>query len=144
MSSLSKIKKNIENFKTQDFYSRMTPEMYQQGIQIATRRVTENLAAQYDEKLQKIQNQANLEIMQAKRDIKNIISVELLYELARQLECFEKEPEFLEQKIEKVKEIYDNTMAAIKKNTEYKLESQAVKNFENKKKQLEKMFKLKF
>ena len=51
MSSLSKLRKNAENYKINQFYQNMTPEQYQEGIRIAIQKTTDDLTRQYNENL---------------------------------------------------------------------------------------------
>ena len=144
MSSIGKLRKNAENYRINEIYKNMTPEQYREGIRIAVKNTTETLTAEYDAKLKKIANESNTHIQAGMRMAIDTISVELLYELANQLECFVTEPEFLEDKINRVQEIYENTMKAIENYTNYKKVGKARKEFEAKKKKLEKMFNIEF
>lgn len=144
MSSLSKLKKNAENYKINQFYQNMTPEQYQEGIRIAIQKTTNDLTKQYNENLERLKEEANRNISQSATLAIDTISVELLYELGRQLGCFEENAEYLEEKIDKVRDIYINTMEAINKYTKYKKGNQARKDFEKKKRKVQKMFKVQF
>lgn len=144
MSSYSKLVKNAEKFKMEQMYNNMTPEQYKEGIRNAVKISTENLAKEYDKQIRKIQEQANFEINQGIKFSINIISVELLYEIANQMECFVDEPEYLDQKIDKIQAIYENTLNVIENYTNYKKQGQARKDFEKKQKIIEKMFNIKF
>ena len=144
MSSIGKLRKNAENYRINEFYRNMTPEQYREGIKLATKQTAESLAKEYNLKLQKIQEESNYKIKEGIKLTIDTISVELLYELARQLECFEENTEYLDQKIDKVQDIYSNTMKAIEKYTTYKKNGQARKDFEKKQKKIEKMFNIKF
>ena len=144
MSSLSKLKKNAENYKINQFYQNMTPEQYQEGIRIAIQKTTDDLTRQYNENLERLKEEANRNISQSATLAIDTISVELLYELGRQLGCFEENPEYLDQKIDTVQRIYENTMNAINKYTRYKKGNQARKDFEKKKHKVQKMFKVEF
>ena len=144
MSSLSKLKKNAENYKINQFYQNMTPEQYQEGIRIAIQKTTNDLTKQYNENLERLKEEANRNISQSATLAIDTISVELLYELGRQLGCFEENAEYLEEKIDKVRDIYINTMEAINKYTKYKKGNQARKDFEKKKRTVQKMFKVEF
>lgn len=144
MSSLSKLKKNAENYKINQFYQNMTPEQYQEGIRIAIQKTTDDLTRQYNENLERLKEEANRNISQSATLAIDTISVELLYELGNQLGCFEENPEYLDQKIDTVQRIYENTMNAINKYTRYKKGNQARKDFEKKKHKVQKMFKVEF
>lgn len=144
MSSIGKLRKNAENYRINEFYKNMTPEQYREGIKLTTKQIAESLTIEYNLKLQKIQEESNYKIKEGIKLAIDTISVELLYELARQLECFEENTEYLDQKIDKVQDIYKNTMSAIEKYANYKKESQARKEFLKKQKKVEKMFNIKF
>ena len=144
MSSIGKLRKNAENYKINQFYQNMTPEQYQEGIRIAIQKTTDDLTRQYNENLERLKAEANRNISQSATLAIDTISVELLYELGRQLGCFEENAEYLEEKIDKVRDIYINTMEAINKYTKYKKGNQARKDFEKKKRTVQKMFKVEF
>lgn len=144
MSSLSKLRKNAENYKINQFYQNMTPEQYQEGIRIAIQKTTDDLTRKYNANLERLKEEANRNISQSATLAIDTISVELLYELGNQLGCFEENPEYLDQKIETVQRIYENTMNAISKYTKYKKGNQARKDFEKKKHKVQKMFNVKF
>lgn len=144
MSSIGKLRKNAENYKINQFYQNMTPEQYQEGIRIAIQKTTDDLTRQYNENLERLKEEANRNISQSATLAIDTISVELLYELGNQLGCFEENPEYLDQKIDTVQRIYENTMNAINKYTRYKKGNQARKDFEKKKHKVQKMFKVEF
>jgi len=144
MSSLSKLRKNAENYKINEFYRNMTPEQYQEGIRIAIQNTTDDLTRKYNANLERLKAEANRNISESATLAIDTISVELLYELGNQLGCFEENPEYLDQKIDTVQRIYENTMNAINKYTRYKKGNQARKDFEKKKHKVEKMFNVKF
>lgn len=144
MSSLSKIRKNVENYNINQLYSNMTPEDYKNGIRTAVNGTIKELNIKYQENINKLKMEYEENLRYSTIYAIDTLSVELLYELAKQLGCFEKEPEFLEDKIYRVKEIYQNTMDSIKKYANYKTDNQAIKEYEKKKKKVEKMFKIKF
>lgn len=144
MSKLKKIRKNINNYELQQLCNNMTPEQYRQGVKIAVETTKKQLTYEFQKKFEKLANEYNRNLKEGITLSIDTISVELLYELANQLGCFEKDPDFLEDKIFRVQEIYDNTMNAIKKYAEYKNDNQARKKFEAKRKKVEKMFNIKF
>ena len=144
MSSLNKIKKNAERYRMDEIYRNMTPEQYREGIRLAVKNATEALAKEYDKNLEKVQERAKIEIKESVRAAIDMLSVELLYELGNQLGCFEENAEYLDEKIEKVQDIYKNTMQAIENYTTIKKQNQAHKNFYKRKEKVEKMFKIKF
>lgn len=144
MSSLSKLTKNIENYKINEFYKQMTPEQYKQGIENAVKFREQELYEVFNKEIKKIREDANAEVAMRNAIVRQLIIVELLYEIADELECFVKEPEFLDQKIEKVKGFYENTTKTIENYTKYKRTGQALRENEKKKKKLEEMFGIEF
>lgn len=144
MSSLSKLRKNTENYKINEFYKQMTPEQYKQGIKNAVKLKEQELYEIFNKELKKIREDVEAKAAMRRAIVKQLIMVELLYEIADELECFVKEPEFLDQKIEKVKGFYENTTKTIENYTKYKRTGQALKEHEKKKKKLEEMFGIEF
>lgn len=144
MSSLGKIRKNVENYRMNEVYKNMTPEQYREGIRHAVKIATDDMAREYENTLRKVEEKANSRVADGVRFAIDTISVELLYELGNQLGCFEENAEYLDEKIDKVQDIYKNTMSAIEGYTNYKKVGQASKEFEKKKKKVEKMFSIKF
>lgn len=144
MSKLGKLRKNAQSFTLREMYSNMTPEEYRNGIKMAVESAVRDLAIEYDKNINKLKNEYENSLKYSTIYAIDTLSVELLYELAKQMECFDEDTEYLEQKVEKVQEIYKNTMDAIKKYATYKTDNQAVKKFEMKKKKIEKLFDIKF
>ena len=144
MSSLSKLKKNAENYRLDNIYKNMTPEQYRTGVRRAVEIATKDMANEYDKTLKKMQEKSDMRVAESVRYAMDTISVELLYELGNQLGCFEENAEYLDQKIDKVQDIFKNTMSAIEKYTTYKKTGQAKKEFEEKQRKVEKMFNIKF
>ena len=144
MSSLGKIRKNAQKFNIEQMYSNMTPEDYKNGIRTAVNGTIKELNIKYQENINKLKMEYEENLRYSTIYAIDTLSVELLYELANQLGCFDKEPEFLEDKIYRVKEIYQNTMDSIKKYASYKTDNQAQREYNKKKKKVEKMFDIKF
>lgn len=144
MSCLGKLRKNVNNYEIKSIYANMSPEQYRQGVKIAVETTKKELTYEFQKKFERLANEYNRNLKEGITLSIDTISVELLYELANQLGCFEKDPDFLEDKIFRVQEIYDNTMNSIKKYAEYKNDNQARKKFEAKRKKVEKMFNIKF
>lgn len=144
MSKLGKLKKNANNYELKNIYENMSPKDYQRGITLAVETTKKELTYEFQKKFEKLANEYNRNLKEGITITIDTISVELLYELANQLGCFEKEPDFLEDKIFRVQEIYDNTMNSIKKYATYKTDNQARKKFKEKKKKVEKLFNIKF
>lgn len=142
MSKLGKLKKNAEKFEMQQFYSNMTPEQYREGIKVAVRQASEQLAKEYDRQLYKLRDDFNNKIKESVHITMDTFSIEFLYEVADQLECFVDEPENLEQKIELVQNIYENIMKSIQTYADIKTDKDAFKEFQRKKKQIEKVFNI--
>lgn len=144
-SPLKKIQKNAESFAIKKMYENMTPEQYQQGVREAIK-ITENrLAREYDEKLEKMRKQYNQALQAGTLIAMDTLAIEMLYELGDELECYKDEPEYLDQKIDVVQNLYETAMNAIERygnRDKYKNDKQAQKEFERKKKTVEKYFKI--
>lgn len=140
MSSLGKIKKNAEKYKMEEFCRQMTPEQYRQALKTAVKAATENLAYEYDRRLIALEKAKDEEL----GAIINVISVELLYEIAVQMECFIEEPEYLDQKREKIQEIFENTMNSIQSYISCKQSGVSLKEFHEKREKIEKTLNIKF
>lgn len=144
MSSLGKLRKNAQKYNMQEIYNNMTPEDYKNGIKIAVENAVKNLAIEYDKNINKLKREYENNLKYSTIYAIDTLSVELLYELANQLGCFEENPDFLEDKIYRVKEIYENTMNSIKGYVDFKTDEEAQKEFAIKKKKVEVMFDIKF
>lgn len=140
MSSYSKIAKNAEKYRLEQFCNQMTPEQYRQALKTAVKAATENLAYEYDKQLARIEQEKNDEL----NAIINVISVELLYEIAVQMNCFVENPEYLDQKREKIQEMFDNAMNAIQNYVSCKQSGVSLKEYSEKKKKIEKIIHIKF
>lgn len=140
MSSIGKLRKNAENYRLSEIYKNMTPEQYQQGIQLAIRNTQAELATEYNTKLQKMQDKIREDTHKKMDSLVNVAinmtSVEFLYEIARQLDCFIDKPENMDQKIDLVQEISENVMKNI--------QDYHKKDFEKKRQLVEKIFKIQF
>lgn len=140
MSSIGKLRKNAENYRLNEIYKNMTPEQYQQGIQLAIRNTQAELATEYNTKLQKMQDKIREDTHKKMDSLVNVAinmtSVEFLYEIARQLDCFIDKPENMDQKIDLVQEISENVMKNI--------QDYHKKDFEKKRQLVEKIFKIQF
>ena len=149
MSSIGKIQKNAEKFKLEQIYNNMTPQMYQEGIKRAVREATKTLSQEYDLALEKTTNEYNEKLKmineQANNRVKmaiDIISIELLYELGNQLECFKDDVEYLDQKIDVVQNIYQKTMDCVWSYLEAKNTKKSFKEFKNKENKVKEVFKI--
>lgn len=136
MSSISKIRKNADKYRMEEFCRQMTPEQYKQALKTAVKAATENLAIEYDRMLQKNQEETNKKIDSIVNVAINMTSVEFLYEIGRQLDCYIDKPENMEQKIDLVQEIGENVAKII--------QNYDKKEFDKKRKQVEKIFNIKF
>lgn len=145
MSKWGQLTKHAEDFMLEEFYKKMTPEQYKKGIQTAIERTKKDMATEYEKDFKRLQKEYTEEMSKQAGQIIDTISVEFIYELAKQMDTFNETDEDLRsQKIDRVQEIYDNTMGAIKKYADYKNENQASREYTKKKKLVLKMFKLKF
>lgn len=151
MSSLQrKIRKNQENYIITEMYKNMTPEQYKEGIDNAKMRtkieVTNHFKNEYKKLKEDYQRKLNYNYSLALETL----SVELLYEIANQMNFWNLEEETEDDKYIKdsarirIQEIYNNTMQSIDKYASMKLDKDARKKFDKRKKQVEKEFKIKF
>ena len=117
MSSIGKLRKNAENYKLNEIYRNMTPEQYQRGIQLAIQNTQNELVAEYNLKLQKMQDKIITDMTKKMDNLVsvavNMTSIEFLYELGKQLDCFIDDPEYMDQKIDLVQEISEHIMINI-------------------------------
>ena len=142
MSNLSrKIQKNTDNFIIDQYYKNMTPEMYKEGIQNAIKMTEERLTKQYDAELMRITKMYKRDIQERTLIAMDTLAVEMIYELGNVLECYVDEPEYLDQKIDIVQNIYEKAMTSIGDyaTDKYKSDAQAQKTFEKKKKKIQKI-----
>lgn len=143
MSSLSrKIQKNATNFTVKQYYENMTPEMYQEGIKRAIKLTEERLNEEFDKERVRIIKDFNKRLQDCTLTAMDTLATEMVYELGRLLECYVKEPENLEQKIEVVQDLYETAIHSIEDyaSSKYKTDKQAQKAFEKKKKTIQKIF----
>ena len=140
MSSIGKLRKNAENYKLNEIYRNMTPEQYQRGIQLAIQNTQNELVAEYNLKLQKMQDKIITDMTKKMDNLVsvavNMTSIEFLYELGKQLDCFIDVPEYMDQKIDLVQEISEHIMINI--------ENYDKEAFNKKRKLVEQIFKIKF
>jgi hypothetical protein len=145
MSSIArKIRKNAENFMIQDLYKNMTPEQYREGIKLAIERARKDFEEEYRSKFEKLINEYNYNLRDGFGVAIDTISVELLYELAVQMNAFDEEdPDIKSQIIKKVQEIYNNTITAVERYAKFQNDDKAQKEFKKRKQKVMKFFKLK-
>lgn len=142
MSKLGKLRKNAQNYEMQQIYNNMTPEQYKEGIKIAVRQASQELAREYDRQLYKLRDDYNKQIKESVHITMDTFSIEFLYEVANQLECFIDEPENLEQKIDLIQKIYKNIMKSIQDYADIKSDKEAYKEFYKKKELIQKVFNI--
>ena len=143
MSSISrKIQKNAENFIINQYYNNMTPDMYKEGIQNAIKMTEDRLTREFNAELQRMGKEYNTAIRESSLIAMDTLATEMIYELGRLLECYVEEPENLEQKIDVVQGIYETAIHSIEDyaSSKYKNDKQAQKEFERKKKTIQKIF----
>lgn len=146
MSSISrKIQKNADNFILDQYYKNMTPEMYKVGIRNAIKETEKRLTERYDSELRRIGNEYNKAIQEGTLLAMDTLAVEMVYELGNVLECYVDSPEYLDQKIEIIQNIYNTAMTAIEDyaSSKYKSDKQAQRAFAKKKKTIQKLFGMK-
>jgi uncharacterized protein (DUF2164 family) len=143
MSSIArKIQKNTENFMVKEYYKNMTPEMYQQGINNAIKLTEERLTKEYNAELLRIAKEFDRKLQEGTLLAMDTLATEMVYELGNILECYKDEPEYLDQKIDIVQGIYKTAMQSIEDyaGDKYETDKQAQKEFERKKKTIQKIF----
>ena len=149
MSKLGKLRKNAEAYEIDRFYKEMTPEQYKCGIQTAIKRTQDNMLERFEVEYNKLRKQYEDSIKGGIDSAIDTLSVELLYELANQMGFWKmedsEENEYVRESIkERVQEIFTNSMNAIKHYADMKTENQARREFQKKKKQVIKYFKITF
>lgn len=143
MSSIPRrMKTHIDDAIIKEYYKNMTPEMYQQGIQNAIRMTEQKLTERYNNELARMGKEYNTAIQENILIAMDTLATEMIYELGNILECYKDEPEYLDQKIDIVQGIYETAMSAIEDyaSPKYKNNKQAQKEFERKKKTIQKVF----
>lgn len=136
MSSIGKLRKNAENYRINEFYKNMTPEQYKYAIETAIKNTQNQMLIEYNNKLKKNQEKNNKNIDSIVNVAINMTAIEFLYEIGRQLDCYIDKPENIEQKIDLVQEISENVMKHI--------QDYSKSDFEEKRKQVEKIFNIEF
>lgn len=150
MSKYGKLKKNAENFIIQDIYNNMTPDQYKKGVDYVIETTKKELTEEYTRKLNKVTDEFNAKLKSNMAKVIDTISVELLYEIATQMDYFNLKDETEEEKYIKesikyrIQEMYTNTMDKIMKYAKMKNENQAYREFKKKKKLIENNFDIKF
>lgn len=87
-------------------------------------------------------NEFNRKLQEGTLIAMDTLATEMIYELGNVLECYVEEPEYLDQKIEIVQNIYETAMHSIEDyaSDKYKTDKQAQKAYEKKKKTIQKIF----
>ena len=142
MSKLGKIQKNAHEYEMNQIYGKMTPEQYRDGIRLAVKTATSDLAKEYDRQLKKLCDDYNKKITESINITIDTFSIEFIYELGKQLECFNENPENLEQKTELVQNIYENIMKSIQNYADIQNDGDAYKEFKRKKELIDKVFNI--
>lgn len=143
-STWRKLQKASEDFAVKKFYENMTPQMYQEGIQNAIKMTEDRLTKEFNAELQRMGKEYNKAIQEGTLIAMDTLAVEMIYELGNILECYKEEPEYLDQKIDIVQGIYETAMQSIEDyaSPKYKNDKQAQKEFERKKKTIQKVFRM--
>ena len=141
-SPFRKVQKNASKYEMDKIYQSMTPEMYRAGIRRAAANAAKEVSEEYDRQIEKMHEEYNKAIHEAIVVAMDTLSIEILYELGRVLNCYVDEPEYLDQKIELVQNIYQSAMDSIKDyaSNKYKNDNQAQRAYKKKKKLIEKVF----
>lgn len=141
-SPFRKIQKNAEDFEIKNYFQRMTPQMYQEGIQMAIKKTEETLLNEYNLELKKMSERYNKSLREATLIAMDTLAVEMVYELGNILNCYDKEPEYLDQKIDVIHGIYETAMNSIEDyaSHKYKNDKQVQRVFAKKKKIVQKLF----
>ncbi len=141
-STWKKLQKASEDFAIKKYYESMTPEMYQEGIHNAIKMTEERLSKEYNAELTRMGNEFNRKLQEGTLIAMDTLATEMIYELGNVLECYVDEPEYLDQKIDIVQNIYETAMHSIEDyaSKKYKTDAQAQKAYEKKKKTIQKVF----
>lgn len=150
MSKLGKLRKNSENFFLKEVYSKMSPQEISDAIQLALDKQKAELVNAFNKDFARLENEYNKRLNQNTHTIIDTISVELLYELANQMDYWNLKEDTEEEKYIKdsaryrIQEIYVNTIEKINKYSKMKNEKQANKSFDIRKNKIQKEFHIKF
>ena len=141
-SPFRKVQKSANQYKLNEFYEHMTPEMYREGIRSVAAHAAEDVGKEYEKQIAKLKEEYNTNIKEGITMAMDTLAIEFIYELGNVLECYNDEPTYLEQKVEIVQKIYENAMNNIKDYAKYKNDNQAQKVYEKKKKLVENTFNI--
>lgn len=149
-SLLKKLNKNANEFNILEAYGKMTPQQIQGAIQVALNAQKRELVNEFNIQFDKLKDEYNDSIKINFKNVIDIISVELLYELAKQMGYWDlksdtEEDEYVKESIKfRVREIFENTMEKVQGYADMKYEKMASKEFESKKKKIRKEFEINF
>lgn len=140
MNNLSNNK--AEDFMIKEYYKNMTPEMYQEAVQRAIKITEDRCLKEYKKELTSICNDFNEKLKKNALIAMDTLATEMIYELGDMLECYVSDPEYLDQKIDLVQNLYEKAMCNIGDyaSDKYKTDAQAIKTYEKKKKKIQKIF----
>ena len=141
-SFVRKVQKNAEQNMIDNFYKNMTPDQYKEAVRVAIKKTEEDLTRRYHEDLKHMAEQYNQALIENTLTAMDTLATEMIYELGNVLECYVDEPEYLDQKVEIVQNIYEKAMTSIEDyaSKKYKNDKQAQKVFRKKKKTIQKIF----
>lgn len=115
MSSLNKIQKNIALYDSKQIVAK-TLAQYQAEKQA----IHDMYAREYTEKLEKIITEYNRQIEERTRENIDTILLHVAYELGKQLGCFDKNCDYMDDKIDLVHNIMINVQNEISKYSKVK------------------------
>ena len=141
-SNWKKLQKASEDFAVKKYYESMTPETYKDGIQRAIKMTEERCLKEYEAELVRMSKEFNRKLQDATLIAMDTLATEMIYELGNVLECYVDEPEYLDQKVDIVQNIYETAMRSIEDyaSEKYKTDKDAQKVYEKKKKTIQKLF----
>lgn len=125
------------------------PDKVEELIDNAIEQTKKIMTEEFQKQLKKVWDERNRDLLSSNAHTLNVISTELIYELANQMGFWtlgksEDEKYVRNQIKDRVQEIYENTMKAIANYAECNNEEKSIREYEHKKKLVEKNFKIKF
>lgn len=149
MSKYSKIAKNAENFMIDEMYANMKPNEIKNAIKLAVNTERERIYKEYQKLLDKTVKECNEKIKENTCQAIDTISIELLYELANQMDYWNMKEDTDEEKYirdsvkYRIQEVYQNTIDSVIKYSKMKNSKQATKEFKKKYNKIQKEFDIK-
>lgn len=134
-NKLKKIEENANKFDFNKMVKELTPEQYMKNIAY----VREQERKKYYDCLIEIEDRYKKANYDNILNTVNVMSVEILYEVATKLGMFNEDCEAMEQKIDLIQEIYENTMRSVEKYAKCKTDNQAQRSFNEKIKKMKKL-----